>query len=413
MTTISDAPRDARAGDAAGQAQPGGRQLFVLDREVHYLSEGEAAWGDARPIPIPAAWDFGPGKTGNAALFPRRVVDARGQQMDVYSSTSPQWLYKQPGTGRMVQIANVIGVGQAETVAGVNNQQVWYRVSTDGGETFTALAPIAQQGNTALNPLPGILIGVNGYWPSVSSLVELSNGQLVVPVSYWPLDGRGLPTITRYPVASFSVSAVLLGTWNATRDDLSWRLSERVFVPETRSTRGANEPAVAELQGQPGRLLMLCRGSNEHAPEQPSRRWLAVSEDYGATWSEPRPFCYDDGTCFYSQSAASDLVRAGNRRLYWLGNTALTNPRGNSPRYPLQAGEVDEASLALIRGSVLTIDDRNPLYDSLDVQLAGFTTYLDPAQGGLLVYLKRVDTTDQALANEGRFPHNWYRLGFR
>lgn len=385
----------------------------MLDREVHYLSEGEAAVADARPIPIPSGWEFGPGQTGHAALFPPRVVDARGEPMDVYSSTSPQWLYKQPGTGRMVQIANVIGVGQAETVAGVNNQQVWYRVSTDGGETFTALAPIVQQGHAALHPLPGVRVGVNGYWPSVSSLVELSNGQLVVPVSYWPLDGRGLPTITRYPVASFSVSAVLLGTWNATRDDLSWRLSERVFVPETHSTRGANEPAVAELRGRPGTLMMLCRGSNEHAPEQAARRWLAISHDYGATWSEPRPFCYDDGTCFYSPSAASDLVRAGNGRLYWIGNVALTNARGNAPRYPLQVGEVDESSLALIRSSVITIDDRNPLYDSIDVQLAGFSTYLDPADGGLLLYLKRVDTTDQVLANEGRFPHNWYQLGFR
>jgi hypothetical protein len=289
---------------------------------------------------------------------------------------------------------------------------MWYRVSSDGGMTFTAFRPIVGVGRNANSPFPEIKLGTNGIWASAATLNELSNGTLIVPVSYWPLDGRGLPTSTMYPVSSYSVNAVLIGTWNSSYTDLTWRLSDRTMISEQLSTRGLIEPSVIELTSQPGRLLMISRGSNFYRPDLPSRKWKSISNNYGLTWSDPTPFCYDSSTCFYSPSSSSDLVEGPNGRIYWIGNIASGNPYGNDPRNILAIGEIDEFKLALKLGTVTFIDSPNEKYDTPQVQIQGVSTYLDSLTSSFVIYHRRLDPGLPSPYNSKNPPINWYRITF-
>lgn len=242
----------------------------MTERSVRYQWQ-EKVIDAMPPIPFPREWsEMTPGNLGNSAIFPGSLTDALGRRLPLTTSTSPQWLFKKPGT--LGQVMVQIGMTAVIEASSPNDSSMWYRVSNDGGTTFTSFKPMVQTGRTAQSPFPGIKLGVNGIWASVATLSELSNGTLIVPVSYWPLDGRGLPTVPRYPT-TYSVNAVLIGTWNSNKTDLSWRLSDRTMISEELSTRGLIEPAVIELKDQPGRLMMMSRGSNIHRPDIPSRKW--------------------------------------------------------------------------------------------------------------------------------------------
>ncbi len=385
-----------------------GPNLIIIDKEIHYPSESSSVIASARPLPIPKDWDAGKGGTGNAFIFPKFVTNSNGVEMEVFTSTSPGWLFKKSNSNRLIQIANVMKKGSEETLIGVNTQSIWYRISTDGGESFSKFKPIIQNGHSEENPFPGIVTGKNGIWPSgVSTLIELSNQSIVIPVSYWPLDSRNEPTKQRFPVASYSVGAIITGNWNKEQTDLSWTLSDRAFLPESKSTRGVLEPAVQELKNKPGTLIMVSRGSNEYDNQLPSRRWISVSNDYGKNWSQPEPLCNDDGSCYFSSSTASNLIRAQNGKLYWIGPISEQNSIGNFPRDNISIAEINENSLKIIKKSILTIDSRNPEFDSPEVQIIP-TVYLDNSKfpPSLFIYSQRFDPP------KTQTPYCWYQIGF-
>lgn len=382
--------------------------IAVTERMVRYQWQEKRVIDAMPPIPIPREWSVTtPGSLGSSAMFPSTLVDALGRRLTLTTSTSPQWLYKKPNTTTMVQI----GMTAQVEAANPNDSSMWYRVSSDGGATFSPFKPMVQNGRTALSPFPGIKLGVNGIWASVATLSEVSNGTLLVPVSYWPLDGRGLPTVPSQPV-SYSVNAVLIGTWNNKNTDLTWRLSDRTMISEQLSTRGLIEPAILELKSQPGRILMISRGSNINRPDLPSRKWKSISTDYGMSWSAPSPFCYDTASCFYSPSSSSDLIRGPNGRAYWIGNIVGSNVQGNEQRNILVIGEVDEMKLALRLGTVTYVDSPSPIYDTPHVQIQGVTTYSDVLTSTLVIYHRRLDTGLPPPYNSQNPPINWYRIGF-
>lgn len=384
--------------------------ISVAERMIRYQWQLESVINAAPPVPFPKEWSsMTHGNLGNSAVFPRTLKDSLGRELPLTTSTSPQWLFKKPGAKGQVMVQ--IGMIAEIEASSPNDSSMWYRVSTDGGMTFSLFKPMVQSGRTALSPFPGIKLGVNGIWASVATLSELSNGTLIVPVSYWPLDGRGLPTVPAYPT-TYSVNAVLIGTWNSNKTDLSWRLSEPTIISEQLSTRGLIEPAVIELKDQPGRVLMISRGSNIHRPDLPSRKWKSISNDCGMTWSSPSPFCYDNSTCFYSPSSSSDLVEGPNGRIYWIGNIASGNPNGNNPRNILAIGEVDESKLALKLGTVTFIDSPNEKYDTPQVQIQGVATYLDSLTSTLVIYQRRLDPGLPSPYNSHNPPVNWYRIAF-
>jgi hypothetical protein len=147
------------------------------------------------------------------------------------------------------------------------------------------------------------------------------------------------------------------------------------------------EPTLGILRN--GRVLMVLRGSNDVRPELPGTKWFVTSCDGGCSWSNPTPWTYTDGEAFFSPSACSQLLKHSSGRLFWLGNIAPQNPRGNSPRYPLVIGEVDCDSGLLKRDSVFAIDDRRP-GDHESMHLSNFYAREDRETGDVILHCSRL-----------------------
>ena len=233
-----------------------------------------------------------------------------------------------------------------------------YRVSTDGGRTWLCDDPIIGQGNfNAQHPFEDLWVGKNAiYLGDLGSRpITTRGGRILVPAQMTVLDSSG--SLYKPPKAhTYTEAVVLIGQW--TEDHrITWRMSQRVKGDETLSCRGMIEPTLAELPD--GRLVMVMRGSNSHDKNIPARRWISISNDQGETWSDPRPWGYDDGSSFYSPSSMSSLIRHSSGRIFWVGNISPENAFGNAPRFPLVIGEVDLKSLQLIRGSLVTLDDQS------------------------------------------------------
>lgn len=179
-------------------------------------------------------------------------------------------------------------------------------------------------------------------------------------------------------------------------DGLAYRLSysRPVVISDLLSSRGVDEPIAARLPD--GRILAVFRGSNvrseawnsriaEHAP---GYKWYCISEDGGATFSEPAPWRYDTGESFYSSATVSRFFRdARNGRLYWIGNITASAD-GNFPRYPLVIARVTDDGF-LAEDSVTVIDTRAPGEDE-QVQFSNFELLQDRVTGRLEVYLTKI-----------------------
>jgi len=93
----------------------------------------------------------------------------------------------------------------------------------------------------------------------------------------------------------------------------------------------------------------------------------------------------------YSPASYSTLIRHSNGKLYWIGNVTDKIPRGNSPRYPLIIGEVDEDKIALKKKSITVIDTRKS-NESEHLQLSNFSVYEDRETKHIVVTLARLFT---------------------
>ncbi len=169
---------------------------------------------------------------------------------------------------------------------------------------------------------------------------------------------------------------------------VSWQRGGFVRLALGCSPRGIFEPAIAPLHD--GRLMMVCRGSNGRNPAIASHKWVAASEDGGASWTPPRPLCFEDAVPFYSASSGSALLRHSSGRLYWFGNLTAENACSNRPRFPLVYAEVDEATLSLRAATVRIIDTRRE-GDSPNLQLSNFRVYEDRVSGELVLFLARLE----------------------
>ncbi len=230
-----------------------------------------------------------------------------------------------------------------------------YRVSADGGNSWSYDEPVIQEGDFTLHqPFPDVTIGKNSiYIGDVGSIPLVTRkGKILLPVQNAPLGDDG-KLWNPYKTTTYTDVAVLIGTWKK-NGKLSWTMSGRVKGDPARSTRGMIEPTL--LERADGQLMMVMRGSNDRLPDQPAYKWVSVSEDEGKTWSVPEPFTYEDGTHFFSPSAMSTLFKHSSGRCFWIGNISEENARGNSPRYPLVIGEVNTDNFSLRRSTVLTID---------------------------------------------------------
>ena len=277
-----------------------------------------------------------------------------------------------------------------DPLEGMRQWTVFYSASTDGGFTWHLDEQIIHRGTefSPRHPLPGVNTGKNCYMIGDTASVPLflNDGTLLLPVIITPVgpDGEYYNPGGGY---TYTDAAVLHGRWAADGRHLEWELSAVVKADPKLSTRGMDEPTLAELTD--GRLLMVMRGSNDKKPELPGRRWFAYSNDRGRTWTEPMPWTYSGGGNFFSPAACSQLLTHSSGRIFWLGNITAQNPVGNRPRFPFVIGEVDRRTGLLRQETVRTVDDRQP-GDSADLSLSNFSAREDRATGEIVLNLSRL-----------------------
>ena len=138
--------------------------------------------------------------------------------------------------------------------------------------------------------------------------IRTRQGQVLVPICISPLgpDGRYWRPGGGY---TYHDAAVLIGDWTDGQK-IEWELSERVVADPAKSTRGCDEPTIAEMPD--GRILMVIRGSNDVKRSLPGYKWYSVSADGGLHWSTPKPWTYADGANFFSPASCSQLLRHSN-----------------------------------------------------------------------------------------------------
>ncbi len=270
---------------------------------------------------------------------------------------------------------------------GMKQWYLKYEVSVDGGRSALVNEQVVQKGFYAEHPLEGVFTGRNSAMIGdyTCKPIFLKSGKILVP---FQISGLG-PTFEYHNPSgamTFHQAGVLHGVWRAD-GGVTWETSRQVPLSHERSTRGAIEPTLMEFPD--GRVLMVCRGSNDVSPWLEGRRWYTVSEDGGLTWSAMEPWRWRGGEAFYSPSSCSQLVRHSSGKFYWFGNISPENTRGNLPRRPMVCVEVCPETLMLKRETVFVVDDRRPTDDE-GVLLSNFSVHEDRVTGELILNMSRL-----------------------
>jgi len=302
---------------------------------------------------------------------------------------APRGCVVDPVTGRFVYFWCEGTLPTDDPLEGMWRWTVYHSISEDGGFNWYDSGEIIQNGPefTAKHPLPGIWTGQNAIMIGdvASKPIVLSDGTFLVPVITTLIgpDGKYFNPGGGY---TYTVAGVLRGRWAPDGRHLQWELSQPVETDPALTTRGTDEPTVAELPD--GRVLMVIRGSNDGKPWLPGYRWVSYSSDQGRTWTKMKPWTYANGENFYSPSASSQLTVHSSGRIFWVGNISKTNTHGNNPRYPFIVGEVDRRTGLLQKETVRVVDDRGP-GDSVKLALASPQVREDRETGELVVNLTR------------------------
>lgn len=275
-----------------------------------------------------------------------------------------------------------------------------YRHSSDDGRTWTELRPLVYEQGAPFNPAnwaDAKYLKTNEV--SVAyTIVSLADGRIALPVTIpvrYEEDEEDKKVCARVPWIDAEKgfvpgTMVFFGTWNAQKNDFDWTHSAPLAVRRYVSTRGLEEPALAQFKD--GTLLLDMRGSNARLnPEKyPGRRWISLSKDGGNTWSAVTDLRFDTGEQFFSPATFSRLMRSSKTgKLYWVGNISKTPPKGNGPRYPLYIAEVDESKAALKKSTLTLIDDRGPT-DTAELQLSNFSLLENRETKDLEIFLTRL-----------------------
>lgn len=256
-----------------------------------------------------------------------------------------------------------------------------------------------------------------GVMVSFCHPIEDSQSRILVPVQWQKMDANGSIRAQGFraredlPNVMLDVWAVglLVGEFQGGQA-LVWRLHGAVPCAFGKSSRGMCEGTVAELSD--GRLAMILRGSNQHWPDKPGRKWLSFSDNGGVSWSEVQPLCWDDGSMPESSATGSALFRSvKNGKLYWMGNLCRQGERanGNMPRSPLIITEVQEAPFAL-RRDTLTIIDQRAAHEDERVQMSNFRFYQDRVNGQVVLFLTRYGERGSANGKWLEADHYQYRI---
>jgi len=279
----------------------------------------------------------------------------------------------------------VFAPGVAEGV--MHNNTIHYAVSEDACRSFSKEGQLINEGceYDSGHPLPGIEVGKAHYMMGDlgSYPLLLGDGTILLPFQLSQVDSDGMHT---NPGGGYTYhdSAIMIGQWQDD-GDIAWTMSGRIEADPATSTRGMLEPTLAELED--GTILAVMRGSNGPEGIIPSYRWCAFSKDKGRSWSKPEPWSYSGGEKFFSPSSCSQLLSNG-KRLFWIGNITPENPRGNEPRYPLVAGEVDMQTGLLLKDTIIEIDTKQAQEDP-HLTLSNLYARFDRQSGDIKLYMSR------------------------
>ena len=326
----------------------------------------------------------------------------------------PRGGYVDPVTGRYLLIWTEGVLPTDDPLEGLFRWTLHYATSENGDRGRLAEGQIIHDGEEydSTHHMPGVSVGKNCMMIGDLGCRPLtrSDGVLVVPVQVSPTGKNGF-YLNPGGGYTYTHARMLFGTWKPDGSIL-WTCSEDIKGDPDLSTRGMVEPTIAELED--GKMLCVMRGSNHTRPDLPGHRWYSLSADGGRTWSVPEPWKHTGNAAvrpFYSPSSMSQLLRVSDGRLLWFGNICGENSRGNDPRYPLVAGEVDRRNGLLIEESVEIIDDRMD-GESERLTLSNFYVRQERGTGDLLLYLPRAFSKDFRNAEDpGHF--EWDLLEYR
>lgn len=265
---------------------------------------------------------------------------------------------------------------------------------------------------------PAFLTKNNGY---VNPPLVLKNGDILVAVGARVdvcCKMAGLDVNEVFPSAPQNFKGLIIarGVFNKQTELYDFTFSRPIILSDLQSSRGIDEPTIAELED--GKILIVMRGSNMQEPAwntrilkgAPAVKWFVYSTDGGKTFTPPAPWYFDDGEIVYSSATISELFRLKkNGKLYWVGNITGYASRGNWPRWPLYICEVDEKEGTLKKDTLTMIDTRRE-GETWNMQLSNFWIMEDRETGKVEISLTKVGQFD---AQKPFYGEGWlYELTF-
>lgn len=377
----------------------------VIDKEICFVNDEHN--GDYRPVPTDPDFYY---YSGFPVIPPVQPVSFPWGEENFYSGNGgyiTENVYLEPEDDKpWVLQLSISTPGKGDTKTGSPQYKIWYRTSNDNGVTFTPLKQAIAKGYSNMNPNEGVEIGRNGYnVDATRPIVRASNGEIMIPIGLHPWDEEKQEVYL--PVAGayiFQDAGVLIGKWLPDGADIEFEFGGWLRIDHNKSTRGLSEPTIVELN-QEGHFAMVCRGSNLARLELPCYAWVAFSDDYCRTWSEPEPLTYSSGENFFVTTAHSTLFKSKvNGKTYWIGNLQHENPRASIPRYPLVIGEVDLDNFGIIKETVVEIDTRQPQDGGENLQLSNFSILESNKRAEIIMVLTRREGANTASHK------SWYRI---
>jgi len=159
--------------------------------------------------------------------LPSTVPVPWGPDESLYQS----WAHAVPGTSNIVRLA-FSGYHTPDTLEGAKEWKLWYQISNDNGSSYDTIRPLIQDGAEyeQRHPLDPVIIEPdfdpsrqNSFIMSASPPITMSNGQTLVPFSFWPYDPDDPFALAHENDAQhYHNSGVLIGTWAPDRSDVIW-----------------------------------------------------------------------------------------------------------------------------------------------------------------------------------------------
>lgn len=331
-------------------------------RELAFSKDNGRTWPEVVPVPQPRKVEGGTLRNWPCSFF----VD--------------------PVNGRLVQLALEGLFPTDSSHHGAKSYYLRYSVSLDGGRTSLHDEEVIMPGYTHEHPMPGMWIGRNAFTNAAyPSMLRQPDGKLLAMICktvHGP-DGEFYNPGRNW---FWTEIQVLHGIWQEDKR-IEWHAGPIIALPPELASRGICEPALAMLpDGTIYTSMRACNGGpTDPKSEKPCRKWQSISRDGGATWSFPKPWCFDDGEPFFSPDSISHFLRLSSGKLLWIGNIMKSNPQYGGPREQLYFAEVDEKKLQLVRSSLFLVAERAP--GDPPTGLSNFSAHEDRETGEVLLYL--------------------------